>query len=209
MRRGKEVRVGAKCKHCKKLYYGLSSGGTGHLTRHIPKCPVLKGRRASGAQSLLQFNSDGSVANWEYSPEVARVQLVRLIARLDLPLGFGESEAFDDYITNAHNPRFTPCSRQTTTRDLTKYFNERRDKLMDTLKTVSSVALTSDIWSSNAKKDYLSVVAHFINSDWQLEKRILGMRLIDCSHNAENIAGRVACVASDFGISNKIFFYYS
>ena len=123
MRRGKEVRVGAKCKHCKKLYSGLSSGGTGHLTRHIPKCPVLKGRHSSGAQSLLQFNSDGSVANWEYSPEFARVQLVRLIARLDLPLGFGESEAFDDYITTAHNPRFTPCSRQTTTRDLTKYFN--------------------------------------------------------------------------------------
>ncbi|KAG2628040.1 uncharacterized protein LOC120698931 [Panicum virgatum] len=63
MRRGKEVRVGAKCKHCKKLYSGLSSDGTGHLTRHIPKCPVLKGRRSSGAQSLLQFNSDGSVAN--------------------------------------------------------------------------------------------------------------------------------------------------
>ena len=205
MRRGKEVRVGTKCKHCKKLYSGLSSGGTGHLTRHIPKCPVLKGRRASGAQSLLQFNSDGSVANWEYSPEVARVQLVRLIARLDLPLGFGESEAFDDYITTAHNPRFTPCSRQTTTRDLTKYFTERRDKLMDTLKPISSVALTSDIWSGNAKEEYLSVVSHFINYDWQLEKRILGMRLIDCSHNAENIAERVAFVASDYGISDKIF----
>ena len=71
--------------------------------------------------------------------------MVRLIARLDLPLGFGESEAFDDYITTAHNPRFTPCSRQTTTRDLIKYFIECRDKLVDTLKTVSSVALTSDI----------------------------------------------------------------
>ena len=68
--------------------------------------------------------------------------MVRLIARLDLPLGFGESEAFDDYITTAHNPRFTPCSRQTKTRDLTKYFTKRRDKLMDTLKIVSSVALT-------------------------------------------------------------------
>ena len=31
------------------------------------------------------------------------------------------------------------------------------------------------------------------------------MRLIDCSHNAENIAERVACVASDYGISDKIF----
>ena len=51
----------------------------------------------------------------------------------------------------------------------------------------------------------MSVVAHFINSDWQLEKMILGMRLIDCSHNGENIAERVACVASDYGISDKIF----
>ena len=34
---------------------------------------------------------------------------------------------------------------------------------------------------------------------------ILGMRLIDCSHNAENIAERVAFVASDYGISDKIF----
>ena len=51
----------------------------------------------------------------------------------------------------------------------------------------------------------MSVVAHFINSDWQLEKRILGMRLIDCSHNAENIDEHIACVSSDFGISDKIF----
>ena len=51
----------------------------------------------------------------------------------------------------------------------------------------------------------MSVVAHFINSDWQLEKMILGMRLIDCSHNAENIVECVTCVASDFGISDKTF----
>jgi hypothetical protein len=39
------------------------------------------------------------------------------------------------------------------------------------------------IWSSNAKVDYLSVVAHYINLDWQLEKRFLGLVLIDVSHN--------------------------
>jgi len=30
---------------------------------------------------------------------------------------------------------------------------------------VSSVAITSDIWSGKAKEDYLSVVAHFTNAD--------------------------------------------
>jgi hypothetical protein len=36
------------------------------------------------------------------------------------------------------------------------------------LPTASSVALTSDIWSGNAKEDYISVVAHYVNTDWEL-----------------------------------------
>jgi len=48
-----------------------------------------------------------------------------LIARLDLPLGIGETQAWDDYITRAHNPQFVKVSRQTTTRDLGKLFADR------------------------------------------------------------------------------------
>jgi hypothetical protein len=50
------------------------------------------------------------------------------------------------------------------------------------LSDASCVCLTSDIWSDNAKEDYLSVVVHFVTTDWELEKRIIGFRLIDCSH---------------------------
>ena len=67
------------------------------------------------------------------------------------------------------------------------------------------MCLTSDIWSSNAKEDYLSVVAHYINYDWQLEKRVLGIRLIDCSHNGQNIADLVASVLADYGLTRKVF----
>lgn len=157
------------------------------------------------AQSQLKYNPDGSLRMWEYNPDVARIQLCRLIARLDLPLCFGESDAFEKYINISHNPRFSCVSRQTTTRDFVKYFDERRTKLLASLQSVSSVALTSDIWSGNAKEDYLSVVAHYVNADWQLEKRILGLRLIDVSHNADNIAERIIAVATDYGLNDKIF----
>jgi len=79
--------------------------------------------------------------------------------------------------------------------------------LIDDLKSnaISSVAITSDIWSGNAKEDYLSVVGHYINADWQLEKRVLGLRLIDASHNADNIVERVSNVLNDYGILKKVF----
>jgi hypothetical protein len=75
-----------------------------------------------------------------------------LIARLDLPLGFGDTDAFEFYIVRAHNPRFVKSSRRTTTRDLDKLFNECRDRIKNYVNATSSVALTSDIWSGNAKE---------------------------------------------------------
>ena len=128
-----------------------------------------------------------------------------MIARLDLPLCFGECSAFQEYITRAHNPRFVKSSRQTTARDLIQLFNDRVELLIEVLKHVSSVALTSDIWSGKAKEDYISVVSHFVNSDWCLEKRLPDLRHIEVAHTGYNIAERVQMVTDDYGITNKIF----
>ncbi|BAF22021.1 Os07g0582100 [Oryza sativa Japonica Group] len=93
---------------------------------------------------------------------------------------------------------------QRSTRDFYKMLKDRRSVIIDRLNSASSIALTSDIWSGHAKEDYLSVVAHFVNSDWQLEKRVLGLRLIDESHTGANIAERVIAVAEEYGITDKI-----
>ena len=88
-----------------------------------------------------------------------------------------------------------------------KYFTDCNAKLVETVSSacVNCVRLTSDIWFVNVKEDYLSVVAHYINSYWQLEKRVLGLKLIDCSHNGQNIADLVASVLVDYGLTGKVF----
>ena len=53
------------------------------------------------------------------------------------------------------------------------------------LSAASSVALTSDIWSGNAKEDYISVVPHFVSADWELQKKVIGLRLIEVKHTSE------------------------
>jgi hypothetical protein len=45
------------------------------------------------AQSHITFTNDDTIRNLEYSAEVAHVQLICLLARLDLPLILGENEA--------------------------------------------------------------------------------------------------------------------
>jgi hypothetical protein len=71
-----------------------------------------------------------------------------LIAKLDLPLGIGEENLFEQYIQHAHKPYFSKVSRHTTSKDFAKLFIERCDKLKECLLFgVSFVALTYDIWS--------------------------------------------------------------
>ena len=53
------------------------------------------------------------------------------------------------------------------------------------LPVASSVVLTSDIWSGDAKEDYISVVSHYMNADWELQKKIIGLRLIEVKHIGE------------------------
>jgi len=120
---GKKVRYGAKCIHCSKEYSRHSSGGTGHLTRHRDKCPRRR-EKTRMSQSQISFIPDGSMRNWEYYPIVARTKLVRLLARLDVPISLRESYAFEEYIRTAHNPKFVSVSRQITTRDMLKYFTD-------------------------------------------------------------------------------------
>jgi hypothetical protein len=56
------------------------------------------------------MNPDG-LKNWVYDPMLARTELCHLIARLDLPLGIGDTQALEDYIKRAHNPLFQKVSR--------------------------------------------------------------------------------------------------
>ena len=95
---------------CKSKLSARSSAGAGHLIRHQKSCRK-KVDHAAMVQSRLSFNPDGFVHNWDYNPAVVRSELCQLNARLDLPLGIGETQVWEDYIVLAHNHRFAKVSR--------------------------------------------------------------------------------------------------
>ena len=103
---GRKICTKATYKICKHTLSARSNAGTRHLKRHQKSCRQ-KTNQAARDQSRLAYNTYGFVHNWDYKPDVARSELCRLIARLDLPLGIGETEAWEDYIVRAHNPSFT------------------------------------------------------------------------------------------------------
>ena len=65
--------------------------------------------------------------------------------------------------------------------------------------------LTSDIWTSLMHKGFLYITAHYIDSEWILNKRIILFKTINTPHNGKNIATLINDKIIDLGISDKIF----
>ncbi|KAL6634514.1 hypothetical protein ACP70R_027185 [Stipagrostis hirtigluma subsp. patula] len=78
---GKKVRYGARCLHCGKEYSGYSSGGTGHLARHILSCEKRrqKTRMSGGGGAAHAGEVPGAYAG---ALEHGRQQAVALVERM-------------------------------------------------------------------------------------------------------------------------------
>jgi hypothetical protein len=53
------------------------------------------------------------------------------------------------------------------------------------------------------------VVVQYINADWSLEKRIIGLRLVDVLHSSQNITYRIVFVVEEFSLTRNIFIYHT
>ena len=64
---------------------------------------------------------------------------------------------------------------------------------------------TSDIWTSLIHKGFLCITAHYIDSEWMLNKRIISFKIINTPHSGKNIATLINDKIIDLGIRDKIF----
>ncbi|XP_052483295.1 zinc finger BED domain-containing protein RICESLEEPER 3-like [Gossypium raimondii] len=104
----------------------------------------------------------------------------------ELPFKFVESEGFKKFMFVAC-PRFHIPSRTTMTRDVYQLYLDESVKIKQILRSsCSRVCLTTDTWTSLQRVNYLCITAHFIDNDWNLNKKILNFCPIS-SHKGESI----------------------
>ncbi|KAK2661086.1 hypothetical protein Ddye_007619 [Dipteronia dyeriana] len=63
-----------------------------------------------------------------------------------------------------------------------------------------------DIWTDNfGSHHYMGVTCHYIDNNWNMQKRIIAFRVFDESHTAHNIFRHLKIIFEEFHIQNKIF----
>ena len=91
------------------------------------------------------------------------------------------------------NPQFKPFNRHTVRRELFKmYKRERENVKYFILNAPKRVAMTINIWKNDStNEEDICVTVHFVDSSWQLQKRILRFRTLVPPYDATCISDEI------------------
>ncbi|KAI5350846.1 hypothetical protein L3X38_003737 [Prunus dulcis] len=205
----KEIRgqIKAVCIHCKNILGASSKNETRYLLDHVKSC--LYKRQRTIDQSMLNPTklSDGSVklGTYNFDHDHARKALANMIILHEYPLSMVDHIGFKMY-SNALQPLFKVCSRNTIKKDIFKVFEVEREKTMKLLDTNRSrIAITTDMWTSNnQKRGFMTITSHFIDDAWHLQSRLIRFIYVPCPHTAEVLADALLECMFEWNLDRKL-----
>ncbi|XP_072400381.1 E3 SUMO-protein ligase ZBED1-like [Diabrotica undecimpunctata] len=129
--------------------------------------------------------------------------LIKMITKDYQPLSLVENAGFLEY-SKALQPLYTPPSRKKLTYDLLpKQYEEATSTLIKIISDVKYISVTTDIWTSDSNKAYITVTGHFIFKS-VLRAHVLSTRELPGLHTGENISLMLGDIFKHWKIENKI-----
>ncbi|XP_039114509.1 zinc finger BED domain-containing protein DAYSLEEPER-like [Dioscorea cayenensis subsp. rotundata] len=102
-----------------------------------------------------------------------------MIVLHEYPLTMVEHLGFRKFV-GVIQPLFKNISRGTLKKDILKIYEHERAKTMKLFEeNTNRFAITTDMWtSSNQKKGFMAIMAHYIDASWSLQGRIIRLMFI-------------------------------
>ena len=86
-----------------------------------------------------------------------------------------------------------------------KVFTEMRENLIREFSTFNAtISCTSDLWQGRVFQHYICVTGHYLDSNWQVQKRLLGFRRMPYPHNAQHIFESIMGVFDMYNMKEKV-----
>src|SRR6266540_1276349 len=83
-------------------------------------------------------------------------------------------------------------------------YRYNRDKLTQLLKTAQSISLTTNLWTSHSKHDYLDLTATWINQNFEIMNVLLEITYFLTSHTAIEIASTIKKIMQKWKIEDRV-----
>ena len=120
------------------------------------------------------------------------------------PIRMVECEGFKRWLSYLE-PGYTIPSRKHFTKLLRLKHASCSEKLVKQLQDeLTSIALTTDIWTSRAVEAYITVTAHYLDPSWTMKSYVLETVVFPERHTGIEISGKLKEILDHFGITSKV-----
>ncbi|CAB5351885.1 unnamed protein product [Rhizophagus irregularis] len=193
----------ANCNYCHKTYI-CSAGTTSGISKHLKKFHVTKllteGNQKVNKSILDMFNE----SKWSYDKDIMMKILIRWIVIHQHSFTIVEENYFINFVHSLHPSAKIP-STDTIKNKIMTYYEEDKVKMKALLKDLpGKVSFTMDCWTSPSTKSFLSITAHFINKEWNLQNIIIDFIQTQDSHTGSNIKDAFLLGISNMSLESKI-----
>ncbi|XP_058783283.1 zinc finger BED domain-containing protein RICESLEEPER 2-like [Vicia villosa] len=201
-----------KCKWCGKLYtYGVKWKSTGNGKKHLENCIQIKLRlKGNTDKHVAQYRLNVGVDNtpglgtWTYNHVRVREVVAHMILGHEFPFSVMEGVIFNEFLREIY-PRYKKITRQRVKFDCETLYEAERVKMKKSMFLINRISLTTDLWwSGEQRMGYMTVTGHFIDSKWQLHKRVLSFKNVPPPHSGEVLCRELIKVMDDWGITDKV-----
>ena len=129
-----------------------------------------------------------------------------MVANMGLPLTFGEDHRFVHFMHEYTQPAFRRIPRTISCNNIIKSYKNNKHLIIQEFNNHSGIIfVTSYIWTNQNNDLFTCVTTHYIDSNWKLQKKILGFRIIYHPHDGPTIYDFITSVFKEFDIQSKIF----
>lgn len=197
--------------HYKELFAKSPSGATSQHKHHLKNCLQMRlvvGEENRKRQQVLSFTegpSDGitSITNFSYDHAKVRELAAHMVLVHEYPFSMLDHVVFNKFM-KAASPFYKKINRQTVKEDCVTAFMLEKRRLRNILKGANRISITTDLWKSGQKIQYMVVTGHFVDSDWVLQKRVLNFCNVPPPHTGVIIADALSKCFLEWGIENKV-----
>nr|BAN05298.1 putative transposase [Dianthus caryophyllus] len=193
----------AKCRYCNTIYTAKSQNGTGHLIRHITKkCTAMPQAGQSTMDDFL--TKPNAPEQYKYDYDECSAELSKMIIQTEEPFLLAERNAFNRYVKK-NQPEHKPTGRRRVRSNAMQQYCTLKHKLIADFENMScKFNLTADVWDSGVDYHYLCITAHWVDREWNLQKRIISFSKLEFPHNAINMHNIIMASINEYNIKSKI-----
>jgi hypothetical protein len=106
----------------------------------------------------------------------------------EYPFNIVEHRHFVEFIKSL-KPTFPMKSCVTIRKEIMELYLHEKDVLCKYFKTLNCrMSATMDMWTSNQNKGYMCVTVHWVDDDWEIQKRIINFLHVPSRHSGENMS---------------------